>query len=63
MATATTSNNSELRIVDDVWHDFLNEFESGELLHDQILIVTEELYLRCPNFDLLVQVNLENFIH
>ena len=54
---------SELRIVDDVWEDFLSEFESGELIHDQILIVSDDLFLRGPNFDLMEQVVVHNHIN
>lgn len=46
---------SELKVVDDVWLDFIKEFEAGELVHDQILIVSESLLLRGPNLDLVQQ--------
>ena len=52
-----------LKAVDDVWKDFLMEFEEGTLTHDQILIVGNDLFLRGPNFDLIKLVDLENFIN
>ena len=52
-----------LKQVDDVWKDFLMEFEEGTLTHDQILIVGNDLFLRGPNFDLIKLVDLENFIN
>tara|TARA_Y100000589_G_scaffold319732_1_gene348677 strand:- start:654 stop:836 length:183 start_codon:yes stop_codon:yes gene_type:complete len=52
-----------LKAVDDVWKDFLMEFEEGTLTHDQILIIGKNLFLRGPNFDLIKLKNLENLIH
>ncbi len=52
-----------LKQVDDVWKDFLMEFEEGTLTHDQILIVGNDLFLRGPNFDLIKLVDLENLIN
>ncbi|PCJ21505.1 MAG: hypothetical protein COB02_02615 [Candidatus Cloacimonadota bacterium] len=46
---------NELKVVDDVWKDFVREFESGDLVHDQILIVSDKLLLRGPNLDLVQQ--------
>ena len=48
-------HENELKVVDDVWRDFVKEFENGELVHDQILIVSENLLLRGPNLDLVQQ--------
>lgn len=45
-----------LKTVDDVWKDFLIEFNEGTLNHDQILIIGNNLFLRGPNLD-LVQLN------
>ena len=52
-----------LKTVDDVWKDFLMEFEEGTLTHDQILIIGNNLFLRGPNFDLIKLKNLENLIN
>ena len=52
-----------LKAVDDVWKDFLMEFEEGTLTHDQILIIGNNLFLRGPNFDLIKLKNLENLIN
>ena len=52
-----------LKEVDDVWKDFLMEFEKGTLTHDQILILGNDLFLRSPNFDLIKLIDLENLIN
>ena len=52
-----------LKEVDDVWKDFLMEFEDGTLTHDQILILGNDLFLRSPNFDLIKLIDLENWIN
>ena len=52
-----------LKEVDDVWKDFLMEFEEGTLTHDQILILGNDLFLRGPNFDLIKLIDLENLVN
>ena len=52
-----------LKEVDDVWKDFLIEFEDGTLTHDQILILGNDLFLRSPNYDLIKLIDLENWIN
>jgi len=56
------TQESKLKIVDDVWQEFLTEFESGDLVHDQILIVSERMLLRGPNFDLVYLSGLQDHI-
>ena len=52
-----------LKQVDDVWKDYLMEFEEGTLTYDQILILGNDLFLRSPNFDLIQLIDLENLIN
>ena len=52
-----------LKQVDDVWADFVMEFQEGTLAHDQILIIGDRLLLRMPNFDLIKLINLENLVN
>ena len=49
--------------MDDVWKDFLLEFNQGTLTHDQILIIDNDLFLRGPNLDLLQLDNVENIVN
>ena len=43
--------NDEVRIVDDVWVDFMDDFHLNRRPCDQILIITDEMFLRGPNLD------------
>ncbi|MBT3786283.1 hypothetical protein HOF92_15010 [bacterium] len=56
------TQESKLKIVDDVWTEFLNEFQTGDLVHDQIFIVSDNMLLRGPNFDLMQLFGLEDHI-
>jgi hypothetical protein len=56
------TQESKLKIVDDVWEEFLTEFESGDLTHDQILIISDRMLLRGPNFDLVQLTGLQDHI-
>ena len=56
-------NRISLKTVDDVWKDFLLEFNQGTLTHDQILIIDNDLFLRGPNLDLLQLDNVENIVN
>jgi hypothetical protein len=44
-----------LELVHDVWTEFLADFENGQMLFDQILIINDSVYLRGPNLDLVQQ--------
>ena len=52
-----------LKQVDDVWADFVMEFQEGTLAHDQILIIGDRLLLCMPNFDLIKLIDLENLVN
>jgi hypothetical protein len=48
---------SKLLIVDDVWDEFVRGFETGDMVHDQIFIVSDNMLLRGPNHDLIKSIN------
>jgi hypothetical protein len=43
-------------VVADIWTEFVTEFHSESVVCDQIMIVSDNLLLRSPNFDLMSQV-------
>lgn len=56
-------NRISLKAVDDVWEDFLLEFNQGTLTHDQILIIDNDLFLRGPNLDLLQLAEVDSIVN
>lgn len=54
-----------LDIVEDIMEKYVAEFQEAlpGLFHDQILIVNEELFLRCPNFDTIVSFQSKTLIN
>lgn len=56
-------NRISLKAVDDVWEDFLLEFNQGTLTHDQILIIDNDLFLRGPNLDLLQLADIDSIVN
>lgn len=55
--------NVSLEVVEDVWNEYLKEFHSDDIVCDQIMIVSDKLLLRGPNYDLLLQAEQNVFIH
>jgi len=54
-----------LDIVEDIMEVYLEEFQEAlpGHFHDQILIVNEELFLRCPNWDTIVSLQSKTLIN
>ncbi len=48
-------SSAKFEIVHDVWKEFLADFENGQVMYDQILIINDSMFLRGPNLDLVHQ--------
>jgi hypothetical protein len=44
---------ASLEVVDQLWEEYVSDFQSDNIVCDQVMIIAEGLLLRSPNYDLL----------